>query len=253
METGKIKTLIAEDDYMSRQLLKGMLEQFEDIQVIGEAANGLELMQLAKTLKPQVIFIDIDMPEVNGMSAAQEILAKDANIQIIFVTGHADYAVEAFEISSLDYILKPFELERIGKTVARIKAKISQLNTDITKLARILKGPEKLFVKSDHELHFIEADNIFFIERDKNKRKSIIYTTNNKYETWESLNELESRLDQTYFFRSHKSYLINLRKIEKIVPWGELSFLIRFTGSNLDAFMSRNKVQILYEILNIQS
>lgn len=252
MQHIKIKTIIAEDDYLSRQLLKGMLENFPEIEIIGEASNGLELIELAESQSPQVIFIDIDMPEINGLEAAQKLMAQDENRIIIFVTGHIDFAIKAFEISSLDYVLKPFELDRLEITVARIKTRVKQIDADFKKLARVLKGPEKLFIRHEREFHFIDAETILFIEKDKHRRKSSIYTTNHKYETYESLIDLETRLDPTYFCRSQKSYIINLRKVEKIIPWGDSTYLVRFTGSNLDAFMSRSKVQMLYEILNIK-
>lgn len=245
-----IRALIIEDDVYSRAILRGMLNQCEGIDIVEEIDNGNEAMGTISVLEPQVLFIDIDLPGVNGMEIAKEVVEKYPDIFIIFVTGHANFAVESYDLASFDYIVKPFELDRIKQTVRRLKDRVRELSVTVEKLAQALRTPDKLFIKYDHELYFIDTDEIYFIERDKNKRKTIVYTAKKKYETSEPLSAVESRLSSNRFFRSHKSFLVNLSKVERISPWGD-SYLIQFMGTDLEAYASKNKMQLLYESLNI--
>jgi len=249
MSQKTIKAMIAEDEPSSRAFLRSILEQHNDFEVVGESSDGKELMELVSQVKPQVVFVDIEMPELNGMSAAKKLLEKNEDLIIIFVTGHSDFAVEAFEISSFDYILKPYKADRVEKALDRIRAGMMERELEKQKLSRILKSSDKLYIKSGYELHFIDSDSIYYIE--KEKKKTILHTTDNKFETHESINDLERRLDPIKFFRSHKCYLINLNKVEKIIPWGDNSYLVKFTSSNKDALIARSKVKMLYDLLEI--
>ena len=246
-----IKVIIAEDEAANRTFLRNILEQNKDIKVVGEAVNGKELIDLTSKLKPQVVFVDIEMPELDGMSAAKKLAEKNEELLIVFVTGHSDFAVEAFEISSFDYILKPFKAERVEKVLDKIRARIVDQEMDLQKLSKIFKSSDKLYIKCGHELHFIDATSIFYVE--KERKKTVIHTTESKYETHEPINDLEQRLDPMNFFRSHKCYLINLQMVEKIIPWGDNSHLVKFFSSNKDALIARSKVKMLYNLLDINT
>lgn len=249
MSQKTIKVVIAEDEPSNRSFLRRIIEQQPDIEVIGEAENGMELVSLAQKLRPQAVFVDIEMPEMDGMSAVKQLLESNEDLVVVFVTGHPDFAVEAFEISSFDYILKPFNADRVRKTVEKMRRSISAKAEEINKLHTIFKSTNKLYVKSGHELHFVDAGTILYIE--KEKKKTVIHTTGGKYETNEAINILENRLGPMDFFRSHRCYLINLKMVEKIVPWGANSYLVKFFNSNNDALISRSKVKMLYKILDI--
>jgi len=246
-----ITVIIAEDDPHNRAFLRSILEQHPDIEVVGEAANGRELVSIAKKIKPQVLFVDIEMPEMDGMTAVKKLLGKNEDLMIIFVTGHSDFAVEAFEVSSFDYILKPFKADRVEKALDKIRSSMKERELDLQKLYTIFKASEKLYVKCGYELHFIESDSVYYIE--KERKKTIIHTTKGRYETHETIMDLEKRLNPMDFFRSHKCYLINLKKVERIIPWGDNSYLVKFFNSNNDALISRSKVKMLYELLEMGS
>ncbi len=244
-----IKVLIAEDEPNNRTFLRSILEKHNDFQVIGEAADGKELLELTSRLKPQVVFVDIEMPELDGMSAAKMLAEKNEELMIVFVTGHSDFAVEAFEISSFDFILKPFKADRVEKVLEKIRNRFAEREMDVQKLSRVFKSSDKLHIKCGHELHFIDVNGIYYIE--KERKKTIIHTTDNRYETHEPINDLEKRLNPMNFFRSHKCYLINLKMVQKIIPWGDNSHLVKFFNSNKDALIARSKVKMLYELLEI--
>lgn len=249
MPPRSIKVLIAEDEAHNRTFLRNILEKHRDIEVIGEAADGNELLELTVRLKPQVVFVDIEMPELDGLSAVKKLVEKNEDLVVIFVTGHSDFAVEAFELSSFDYILKPFKAERVEKTLDKIRRRLEEQESDLEKLSTLFKSSDKLYIKCGHELHFIDTNSIYYVEKDR--KKTVIHTTGSKYETHESINDLEKRLNPVNFFRAHKCYLINLKMVEKIIPWGDNSYLVKFFNSNNDALISRSKVKMLYDLLDI--
>lgn len=249
MSPKPIRIIIAEDDPANCTLLRNIFEKHTNIELVTEARNGLELLNLSNRLKPQAVFVDIELPEMDGMTAAKKLMKNDEDIIVVFVTSRPDFAAEAFEISSFDYILKPFTEERVEKALERIYARLSEREMDKQKLANIFKSADKLYIRSGHELHFIDVNSILYIE--KNRKKTVVHTAGNTYETHESINELEKRLDRTNFFRSHKCYLINLKMIDKIVPFGDNSQLVKFFDSDNDALIARAKVKILYNLLGI--
>ena len=249
MSQKPIKVLIAEDEASNRKFLRSILEKHPDIDVVGEASDGKEFIALANRFRPQIVFVDIEIPEINGMKAAKTLLEKFEDLIVVFVTGHSDFAVEAFEVSSFDYILKPYKAERVEKTLEKIRNFMNERELDLQKLFHTFKTTDKLYVKCGYELHFIDADSIYYIEKDG--KKTVIHTRNGRYETHEAINELEKRLNPMNFFRSHKCYLINLKMVEKILPWGDNSYLVKFCHTSNDALMSRSKVKMLYEMLEL--
>jgi two-component system LytT family response regulator len=244
-----IRIIIAEDEAANSAVLRNIFEKHTDIELIAEARNGLELLALTSRLKPQAVFLDIEIPEMDGMTAAKKLMENDEDIIIVFVTCRPDFAAQAFEISSVDYILKPFTQERIEKALERIHSRLAERDLDRQKLANVFKSADKLYIRSGHELNLIDFTSIFYVE--KERRRTVIHTGDNRYETHESINDLEKRLDKMNFFRSHKCYLINLKKIEKIIPWGDNSHLVKFFGSEKDALIARSKVKTLYDLLEI--
>ncbi len=251
MSQKPIKVIIAEDQPSNRKFLRNILERHADFTVAAEAADGRELINLTKRHMPQVVFVDIEMPKINGMAAVKTLLDYNEDLLVVFVTGHSDFAVEAFEVSSFDYILKPYTEDRVQKTLEKIRGFMKERESDLQKLFNTFKTTDKLYVKCGYELHFIDADSIYYIE--KERKKTVIHTVNGKYETHEPINELEKRLNPMNFFRSHKCYLINLKMVEKILPWGDNSYLVKFFNTQNDALMSRSKVKMLYEMLEVGS
>lgn len=246
-----VKIIIADDDQDNRALLRTIFDNHANVKLVGEAGSGPELLNLASRLRPQAVFINIEMPEMEGMAAAKKLMEKDEDIIVVFTAARPDFAVEAFEISSFDYILKPFSTDRVEKTLDKIFARLAERDLDRQKLANVFKSTDKLYIKSGYELHFINIDSIYYVEKDR--KRTVIHTTDNRFETHESINDLEKRLDKTSFFRSHKCYLINLKMVEKIIPWGDNSHLVKFFKSNKDALIARSKVKFLYELLEIGS
>jgi two-component system, LytTR family, response regulator len=236
-----IKVIIADDDHSSKTLLCYFIEILSEYRVVGTAANGQELIELVKKEKPDIVLVDIHMPGINGVEAAKVCKEMIPSLKVIFTTGSDEFAVEAFNISAVDYIVKP--IEKIRLFIALEKAKQS-LQFEVKKEARTF-SKNKLAIKSNHSFLYILIEDILYIE--KVGRKSIIHIENNQFETLESLQEIEERLPE-YFYKTHRSYLVNLKKIVKIEAFGE-TYAVDFGKPKKVAYISKLKINEVYRIM----
>ncbi|MGB9813749.1 MAG: LytR/AlgR family response regulator transcription factor [Thermovenabulum sp.] len=243
-----MKALIVEDEEYSAIELKYLLKKIDkNIKVIGIANSGQKALNILKKFRPDVIFLDIKLNDLNGLDIAKSIASWDEGIKIIFTTAYDEYAVKAFELNAVDYILKPFSEERLKKAIEKMKKHFGVNNIETGKKFEDVK---KLPVKSDSKLIFIDIDEIIFIEADG--RNSLIKTANGVYRSLYSLKDIEDRLKNSCFFRVHKSYIINLKKIKEIIPWFNNTYIIKLSGSeNIEIPVSKNKANELKAILNI--
>lgn len=225
-----IRAVIADDEAEMRFIMKKALEKLGGVTVIGEAGNGLEAVALVERLKPDCIFLDVEMPEVDGVAAARGIKEIAAKTKIVFVTAHQEYMPQAFETYAYDYMVKPFRLERLKETVEKIRAELD-------------REPEKVMLKLKDGLTLIAAEDIVIIQREE--RQTAIITLKGKYHVAESLSDLMETLPQGDFIRSHKSYIVNLRHIKKISSYGRWTFICEFNGVAEDALITSKIVKEL--------
>jgi two-component system, LytTR family, response regulator len=208
-----MKVLIADDNAVSRKLLKNLIKHVPSYQMVEEAINGEDLINKVMIQKPDIALVDINMPLLNGMEAVKSCKKIVPSLQVIFITGHDEYALEAFSIHAIDYIIKPIARDRLYAALERASA---FLNRPIT----FQESPNKkdLMIKQHNEYCFIPLDEIIFIE--KADRKSVIHSLNKKIEFNEALTNLEELLDSR-FVASHRSYIINLQYLSKIEVTGQ--------------------------------
>lgn len=237
----EIRVVIADDDQSSKILLRNFVELSSEYKVVGDAASGQELIQLVKEEKPHIVLMDIHMPGINGVEAAKLCKEWIPSLQVIFTTGSDEFAVEAFNISATDYIVKPIEMVRLFTALEKSK---QSLKLPVEKES-VRKN--KLTIKSNNAFFYILIEDILYIE--KVGRKSIINTENNQYETLESLHEIEERLP-SHFYKTHRSYLVNLRKVVKIEAVGE-TYAAYFEKSDEKAFISKLKINDVHRYMGI--
>lgn len=237
----QIKVIIADDDLPSKTLLGYFIDLLSEYKIVGTAANGQELIQLVKQEEPDIVLVDILMPGINGVDAAKICKEMIPSLKIIFTTGSDEFAVEAFNLSAVDYIVKPIEKVRLFVALEKAKQSIELQKKNDS--ATVSEG--KLAIKSHNVFHYILIEDILFIE--KVGRKSIIHTENNTFETLESLQDLEERLPE-YFYKTHRSYLVNLRKIVKIESLGE-TYGITFNKPNEIAYISKLKINEVHRFM----
>jgi DNA-binding LytR/AlgR family response regulator len=235
-----LKVIIAEDDSAMRLILKRVLAGIPGVDIIGEAENGRQLVQLVEELEPEAVFLDVDMPEMNGIEAAKEIFDINPRIFLVFATGFTCYAHEAFEVYAFDYLVKPFNLDRIRRTIKRIydlkqeREQVGLLKREGTSFKN--ENP-KLKVSSNEKSTFINIQDVILVTR--NDRKTTIYVTGNKtVQTYETLQKLEERLNKYHFFRCHKGFIINPDMVMELSPWGSKTYLVKLANTKETALMT---------------
>ncbi|MDQ0287551.1 DNA-binding LytR/AlgR family response regulator [Desulfofundulus luciae] len=250
--TGSVlKIVIADDDEPICNLLSDILGTFEGVAVVGKASNGRNLLKLVKDTGPDAVFLDIQMPGLDGLSAVHQLQRQHPGVFIVFITAYPQYAAEAFNLDAVDYLIKPLNRERIGRTLDKLK-RFKEMRTAGGKDHRPYPGPggssksgpdcrTKLTIKSGHGIIVIDTDSIFFVE--KVGKKCVIHTDSGLYETSEGLSLLEGRLDPARFFRCHKSFIINIDRVEKVLPYADRAYEVTFRNYPARVTMRREKFE----------
>jgi len=223
-----ITVLIAEDDPAMRRVLRKVAEENGDVRVVGEAADGMDALALFKTLRPQVVFVDIDLPGKNGVTLAREIFAIDPRIQFVFITAFDQYREEAFDVYACDYLVKPFKIQRLRQTLDRLRSLLSSQATDqaspgMSHLPDIPAGALYMF-RTGTTTTVLPIKDIVFISREG--RKTVVYHTGGRLETGENLSTLAAELGGYPFLRTHKGFVVNLQMVREILPAGRNTFEI---------------------------
>ncbi|MED1471916.1 LytTR family DNA-binding domain-containing protein [Bacillus salipaludis] len=239
----EIKVVIADDDPSSRMLLAQFTQLLPDYIVAGEAASGNELLELVMKEKPEIVLLDIQMPDLNGVEAARACKMIAPSVHIIFTTGHEEYAVEAFNLSAVDYLVKPIERTRFFMAMEKAKKSMEVVRTLEARAAK--KEWRRLAIKSNQTFVYLPVEKILFIE--KEGRKSVIHTVDERFVTHEPLLDLADRLPD-YFHKTHRSYLVNLKKIVKIEALGE-TYSAHFANSEKTAYISKLKINEIHRLM----
>jgi two-component system, LytTR family, response regulator len=220
-----IRALVIDDEPLARDMIREMLEGDSEVEIIGECANGREAVDAIRSLSPDLIFLDIQMPELGGFEVL-ECLKGETVPYIIFATAYDQYAVRAFEVHALDYLLKPFDRERFEAAWKRAKGLIredrfNQRDQHILALLEELKaGPrylERLVIKTEGRVFFLDIDDIHCIESEGNYVR--VYNGKKTYLLRETISGLESQLDPKKFLRIHRSSIVRIDKIRELQPW----------------------------------
>lgn len=222
-----IKTIIIDDERLAREEVKRALEMHQEFKIIGEASHVDEAVTLIEELKPDVLFLDIHMPGKSGFDLLEELTILP---EVVFTTAYDQYAVKAFELNALDYLVKPLRDERFSKTIEKVKvelAKKEEIKADVLPMHR------KIFIKDGENCHFIPLSEIYFIESLENYAR--LYFGDKKAMIKRSLNLLEEKLDSTVFFRINRSQIINTQYIKEIHPYFNNKLQITLTtGETLE-------------------
>ena len=218
------KVVIIDDERLARSELKRLLQEFPDVEVIGEAANAEEGLQKIELLNPDLIFLDIQMPGKSGFDMLTEL---EKAPHVIFVTAYDEYALKAFEVNALDYLMKPVEPSRLADSLLKVRQKEDE--ELLTYSNRGMLGEnDQVFVKDGERCWFVKLSDVRLFESVGNYAK--VFFGTNKPLILKSLNALEERLDEKIFFRANRKHIINLRMIEKIEPYFNGGLLIDLYG-----------------------
>lgn len=211
-----MKALVIDDERLARRELISQLVQFPDVEIVGEAGNADEALDAISRLNPDLLFLDIQMPGMNGF----DLLAKLENVpQVIFVTAYDEYAMKAFDVNALDYLLKPVDSDRLGEAIQRIRhAESQEQSYPVSELppSRRLGQDDQIFLRDGEKCWFVRLSDVRLFESEGNYVR--VYFDKFKPLILKSLNTLEERLDHT-FFRTNRKFIVNLRWVDKVENW----------------------------------
>ncbi|PNR98158.1 LytTR family transcriptional regulator [Petrotoga mexicana DSM 14811] len=232
--------IIVEDEYPAREELKYFINKFSDISILEEFDNSLDALDFLKSNLTDVIFLDINMPGVNGISMAKITKKLRNSPKFVFITAYPEYAVDAFEIEAFDYILKPYSEERIISTLKKLERNSEDEERSNGKVA--LKDGGKIVLKNKNDIYFCKA----------NGKDTLVYTKDQVYKTNIGISEYLKILNDSNFLRTHKSYIVNINKIKEIIPWFNNTYNIKFEDIKEEAYVSKNFIKNFKNKLSIK-
>ena len=225
MESAKIRVLIIDDEPLARRRIKRMLGGDPDVEIIGDCASGRQALQMIRESEPDLVFLDIQMPEMDGFSLL-EAVAPERLPLVIFVTAYDQYALRAFEFYALDYLLKPFDRGRVEKAIGRAQGRLSiekgdELNQRTIALLEEIKARShdlgRLVIKSGGRVFFIKTEEIDWIEAEGKYVR--LHVGRESHLLREAIGSLETQLDPAMFLRIHRSTIVNIDRIQELQPW----------------------------------
>jgi two-component system LytT family response regulator len=220
------KAIIIDDERLARNELKKLLQDFPEVEVVGEAANANEGIDLIESLSPDLVFLDIQMPGKTGFDMLTEL---ERLPHVIFVTAYDEYALKAFQVNALDYLMKPVEPKRLADALIKVKQRDEEEQLSYSNVNRGLLGDkDQVFVKDGERCWFVKLSEVRLFESVGNYAK--VFFAGNKPLILKSLNSLEERLDEKVFFRANRKHIVNLKLIEKIEPYFNGGLLLELTG-----------------------
>ncbi|HEV2831081.1 MAG TPA: response regulator [Hanamia sp.] len=219
-----LKVILIDDERLARSELKRLLQEFPDVEIIGEAANANEGIEKIEVLNPDLVFLDIQMPGKTGFDMLTQI---EKAPHVIFVTAYDEYALKAFEVNALDYLMKPVEPRRLADALLKVRQKDEEELLSYNNRG-MLSEHDQVFVKDGERCWFVKLSEVRLFESVGNYAK--VFFGTNKPLILKSLNALEERLDEKVFFRANRKHIINLRMIEKIEPYFNGGLLLDLSG-----------------------
>ncbi len=241
-----MKAIIIDDERLARNELKRLLENFPKIEIVGEAANAEEALQLIDDLHPDLLFLDIQMPGKNGFELLESIEGKVP--EVVFTTAYDEYALKAFEVNALDYLLKPIDLQRLTEAMQRVEEEFLQKVVKKEGL-KLLGEQDQVFVKDGEKCWFVKLGKVRLFESMGNYVR--LHFEDQKPMVLKSLNSLEERLDPQMYFRANRKHVINLGWIDKIEPWFSGGLLVTLRGHNEKVEISRRQAIRFKELMSL--
>jgi DNA-binding LytR/AlgR family response regulator len=246
-----MRVLIVDDEPPARERLRRLLTEIETVEVVGEADDGQRAVELIEALSPDLVLLDIQMPKLNGFEVIE---ALEDPPPVIFVTAYDEYAIRAFEVNALDYLLKPFSRERLAQALRRASESLSQGADAAAQFGPLLESlatqgcyVNRLAVRDGDRIRVLDVEQVDWI--DIADEQVMVHVGDQAYRVRRTLTELERRLDPARFFRAHRSAVVNLSRITEVIPWFKGSHRLRLSsGAELD--LSRTQARALRELLD---
>jgi two-component system, LytTR family, response regulator LytT len=258
-----LTTVIVDDEQLARDELHYLLKQVEDVQVVAQGKNGVEAINLIREHSPDLVFLDVQMPGLDGFGVIKKLLDKKVPLpQFIFATAFDQYAVKAFEVNAIDYLLKPFDKKRLAQAVEKVRAlkkngSENPIAGKLEALARLLEGQtsrrdtSKVMVRAGGRLMLVDQKDICYASIEDGVI-SIVTSNMEGQSNCRTLEELLETLDEHQFWRAHRGFVVNINRIREVVPWFKSSYQLRMDDKKqTEVPVSRAQTKRLRELFNL--
>jgi two-component system response regulator LytT len=257
-----INTIIVDDEKPARDELAYLLKGFPEINVIGQGKNGVEAVALIKEHAPDLVFLDVQMPGLDGFGVLKKLVERKMKVpHVVFATAFDHYAVQAFDVNAVDYVLKPFDKPRIAKAIARARKmmetqtsateRLEQLVSQLGSAKQNSSQPVKVLVKSQQRLLLVDAEDLVYASI-QDGVISVMARDAEGTSNYRTLEELNDALDSESFWRPHRSYLVNIHHIKEVVPWFKSGYMLKMSDKKQTEIpVSRAQTKRLRELFKL--
>ena len=256
----KISAVIVDDEQPARDELAYLLKAIPGVEVVGQGRNGLEAVNLIRELNPHVVFLDVQMPGLDGLGVVKKLLDKKARLPyFVFATAYDHYAVQAFEVNAVDYLLKPIAKGRLEKTIAKIRRELegsAPLSQKLDRIVELVEGrpapqKSKLLVKCAGRYVLVNSDEIIYASIEDGVITVVTREADGE-SNFRTIEELQSNLDPNTFWRVHRSFLVNINRIREVVPWFKSSYQLKMDDrKQTEVPVSRAQTRKLRDLFNL--
>jgi two-component system response regulator LytT len=253
--TATITTVVVDDEQLACDELSYLLRDFPEIEVIATGSNGLQAVDLIQKLEPELVFLDVQMPGLDGTGVVRRLREKEIEPPyFIFVTAHDHYAVEAFRLEAMDYLLKPVDKGRLAETIERVRRMVQEKKAPeppATSKPAMAPQRTKLLVRSNSRHFIVDASDLIYATID-NGLITLVTPTLEGHSTYRTIEDLQANLDRDLFWRVHRSYLVNINRIKEVVPWFKSSYQLRMDDKkHTEIPVSRVQTRRLRELFKL--
>lgn len=254
-----MRALLVDDEKLARDELAFLLEAHPEVEIVGQAANGPEALKLIEKHAPDLVFLDVQMPGLDGIHVAKRVVEKGGKVpHFIFATAFDQYAVDAFEVDAADYLLKPIEKKRLAKALERAKKLLDSPEDEVRRVEQLLtritsrtQAPTKLLVRANSRMLLVDAADMVYATI-ADGVITIVATYLEGLSNYRTIEELQSHLDPQTFWRPHRSYLVNIDRIKEVVPWFKSSYQLRMSDKKqAEIPVSRAQTKRLRELFRL--
>jgi len=233
-----LNCIIVDDEYPSIQELSYFITNFSSITISETFDDSIKALEYIQRHSVNVIFLDINMPKLDGLTFSKVINTLPVKPVLVFITAYREHALEAFEVSAFDYILKPYSQTRIADTLQRLE------NSTAVRLHN-----DKITLWKNEKLYVLDADDIYYCEA--HKHEVYVYTKDKRFVVASSISDFHKKLRQDCFFRCHRSYIVNIDKITEIIPWFNNTYMLKLKGLDAEIPVSRQNILLFKKLMGI--
>ena len=257
-----INTIIVDDEKPAREELAYLLKGFPEINVIGQGRNGVDAVNLIKEHAPDLVFLDVQMPGLDGFGVLKKLVERKMRVpHVVFATAYDHYAVQAFDVNAVDYVLKPFDKARISKAIQRARKEIEAQTSPTERLEQLVSQlgnskqsstqPVKVLVKSQQRLLLVDAEDVIWASIDGGMI-TVMAKEIEGISNYHTLEEMAAALDSDVFWRPHRSYLVNIHHIKEVVPWFKAGYMLKMSDKKQTEIpVSRGQIKRMRELFKL--